>query len=93
MKILKRSFKKGSEGYIVIIPTDEEDLWHIYNLIQVGDCIRMGTVRKIVKENSTGLKNAEKRRLVLTLSIVAINYFSEKDRLTMSIKGKNIKES
>lgn len=53
----------------------------------------MATVRKIIKENSTGLKNAEKKRLVLTLCIVSIDYFSEKDRLTMSIKGKNIKES
>lgn len=93
MKILKRSFKKGSEGYIIVIPTDDEDLWHIYNLIQVGDCIRMSTLRKIVKENATGLKNTEKKRLTLTLSIVSINYFSEGDRLTISIKGKNIKEN
>ena len=93
MKILKRSFKKGSEGYIVVIPTNDEDLWHIYNLIQVGDCIRMSTVRKVVKETSTGVKNSEKRRLNLTLGIVTITYFSEGDALTISIKGKNIKEN
>lgn len=75
----------------MVVPTDDEDLWHIYNLIQVGDCIRMSTVRKIVRENSTGLKNSEKKRLTLTLSIVAISYFSEGDSLTISIKGKNIK--
>jgi protein pelota len=50
-------------------------------------------MRKIVKENATGLKNTEKKRLILTLSIVTINYFSEGDKLSISIKGKNIKEN
>lgn len=50
-------------------------------------------MRKIVKENATGLKNTSKKRLILTLSIVTINYFSEGDKLSISIKGKNIKEN
>jgi protein pelota len=53
----------------------------------------MSTMRKIVKENATGLKNTSKKRLILTLSIVTINYFSEGDKLSISIKGKNIKEN
>lgn len=48
MKILKRSFKKWGEGYVTLIPTDDEDLWHIYNLIQKGDHIKMKTKRKII---------------------------------------------
>jgi protein pelota len=57
MRILKRSFKKDSEGLVALMPTDEEDLWHLYNLIQEGDCIRMRTFRKVTKTNSTGLKD------------------------------------
>lgn len=32
MKILKRKIIKG-EGFVHLIPTEEEDLWHIYNLV------------------------------------------------------------
>jgi protein pelota len=49
MRIERRSIKKPwGEGYVTLTPTDDEDLWHIYNLIQKGDQIRMKTSRKII---------------------------------------------
>lgn len=48
MRILKKNFKKWGEGFVSLIPTDDEDLWHIYNLIQKGDHIQMKTKRKII---------------------------------------------
>ena len=58
MRIERRSIKKAwGEGYVTLVPTDDEDLWHIYNLIQKGDHIRMKTKRKIIDDtNVTGLK-------------------------------------
>lgn len=47
MRILKRRIIKG-QGYVQMIPTEEEDLWHIYNLIHEGDKIKSLTTRKIV---------------------------------------------
>lgn len=95
MRIERRNIKKAwGEGYVTCIPTDDEDLWHIYNLIQKGDHIRMKTSRKIIDEsNASGLKKIRKKILVLTLLIVDINYFSKEDRLCISIKGKNAKEN
>jgi len=53
------------------VPTDDEDLWHIYNLIQRGDHIRMKTTRKIVDDsNASGLKKIRKRVLTITLQII-----------------------
>ena len=75
------------------MPTDEEDLWHLYNLIQEGDCIRMRTFRKVTKTNSTGLKDVEKKKLVLTLCVVKVEPFAEGDYLTVSIRGRNVAEN
>ena len=40
----------------------------------------------------TGLKDIKKRRLILTLKIVKINYFAS-DHLALEIKGRNIVEN
>jgi protein pelota len=49
MRIERKSIKKAwGEGYVTLVPTDDEDLWHIYNLIQKGDHIRMKTRRKVI---------------------------------------------
>lgn len=95
MRIERRNIKKvWGEGYVTCVPTDDEDLWHIYNLIQKGDHIRMKTSRKIIDEtNVSGLKKIRKRILTLTLQIVEINYFAKEDRLCISIKGRNSKEN
>ena len=78
----------------MLVPTDDEDLWHIYNLIQKGDHIRMKTKRKIIDDtNVTGLKKIRTRLLKLTLLIVDINYFAKEDRLCISIKGRKSKEN
>lgn len=79
---------------MTLIPTDDEDLWHVYNLIQKGDHIRMKTRRKIIDEtNVSGLKKIRVKTLTLTLLIVDISYFSKEDRLCISIKGRNSKEN
>jgi protein pelota len=95
MKIERKNIKKvWGEGYVTLVPTDDEDLWHVYNLIQKGDHIRMKTKRKIVDEtNVSGLKKIRQKTLTLTLLIIDISYFSDGDRLHISIKGRNSKEN
>ena len=95
MRIERRSIKKAwGEGYVTLVPTDDEDLWHIYNLIQKGDHIRMKTRRKIIDDsNITGLKKIRTRMITLTLLIVEISYFAKYDRLCIAIKGRNAKEN
>jgi len=41
-------------GVIGLIPEEPEDMWHAYNLIQVGDHVRSTTVRRVQSETSSG---------------------------------------
>ena len=55
MKILKREINhKTGEGFIYLIPEDEEDLFYLYTILLEGDGIRSKTNRKIKMETKTG---------------------------------------
>lgn len=92
MRILKIGIHNRS-GFIHVVPTDDEDLWHIYNLIAVGDNVKSSTFRKVTKEGVTGLKQISKKKIVMTLKIVKISYFTQKDFLALEIKGINAVEN
>lgn len=32
--------------YVVLIPEEAEDMWHMYNLIRIGDVAKSSTIRK-----------------------------------------------
>lgn len=91
MRIERKRIVKG-EGYLTLVPTEEEDYWHIYNLVTNGDTVKAGTFRKITRESKTGVKDIIKKKITLTLKIVAINYYAG-EYLQLSLKGRNIKEN
>lgn len=33
--------------YVGLIAEEAEDMWHIYNLIRVGDTVKCSTIRKV----------------------------------------------
>lgn len=92
MKLLKKdvSAKDGS-GFVSLLPTTPEDLWHTYNLLQTGDRIRCTTLRKVSKESSTGSVTSSKVRMNLTIAITKVDFF--KDSLEVRISGPNSAES
>ena len=93
MKILSRRIGKWKEGHVTLVPTDDEDMWHIYNLIRPGDVMRMKSLRKIIHENEkTGLKKIRVKNLLLTLMIKDIEYFQQADRICIRVKGQNVKQ-
>ena len=55
MKLVSRdvSAKDGS-GQMALIPEEEEDMWHAYNVIAPGDSLRATTIRKVQTESATG---------------------------------------
>lgn len=38
--------------YLTLVPENAEDIWHAYNLIQVGDSLKSSTIRKVIGFNS-----------------------------------------
>ncbi len=95
MKILKRRIDKAGNGLIVVVPEQEEDLWHLYNLVQRGDSIKTGTFRKIKTESKTGSVSTKRMFMVIKLQILQINYYygEESADIGLLLKGKNIEES
>ena len=75
----------------MLIPEEDEDMWHVYNLLQEGDGIRASTLRKVVTESATGSTGANKVRTMLTVAIESIDYGF--DGCMLRVKGKNVEEN
>ena len=45
MKLLKKRIEKDGSGLVVLEPEHSEDMWHVYNLIAIGDQVRTSTFR------------------------------------------------
>ncbi len=71
--------------------TDGEDMWHLYNILAVGDVLRAATIRKVQSESSTGSSQSERVKMVLTIEVCSVSY----DALgsAIRVKGKNIVEN
>ncbi len=54
MKLIHRALEKDNGGSLTLVPEEEEDMWHIYNLISNGDSVRASTIRKVTTESNTG---------------------------------------
>ena len=87
MKLLKRNISaKDGSGSIMLRPDTPEDLWHAYNLVTKGDLVRCTTVRKVVKESSTGSTTSSKKRLNLTIDVRKVDF--DPDALEVRLSGK-----
>ena len=48
MKLVHREISdksKDTSGSVTLVPEEMEDMWHIYNLIAVGDYVKASTIR------------------------------------------------
>ncbi|VDN00186.1 unnamed protein product [Thelazia callipaeda] len=71
--------------------SESEDMWHIYNLIRIGDTVRCTTVRKVTTESSTGSTSSQKVRTVLSVSVEKVDFDPEASIL--HLKGRNVQEN
>lgn len=86
MKILKRQISaKDGSGMVLLRADTPEDLWHTFNLLATGDLCRCTTVRKVVKESSTGSTSSNKKRLMLTIDIQKVDF--DPDVLQLRLSG------
>jgi len=91
MKLLARGFEKDGKGFVKLLPQEDEDMWHVYNLMAVGDYVTTGSTRKIQKETSTGSTSAKKLKITLKLKITKIDF--DVQSCFLRIQGQNVTES
>ncbi|PVD31675.1 hypothetical protein C0Q70_07093 [Pomacea canaliculata] len=90
MKLVHRDIDKGI-GSVTLVPDEAEDMWHAYNLIQVGDTLRSTTIRKVTTESATGSVNASKVRTTLTIQVETIDFDTQ--ACVLRVKGRNVCEN
>ncbi|XP_068660995.1 protein PELOTA 1 [Aristolochia californica] len=90
MKLVRKDVQAGGPGRVKMVPEESDDLWHAYNLIAPGDNVMAVTVRKVLRETSTG-RDAERVKLKLEVKVETVDYDNEGS--VLRIRGKNVLEN
>jgi protein pelota len=91
MKILSKSMNKDGSGSVTLLAQESEDLWPIYQLIAEGDRVISSTVRRVLKESSSGTVDSERKKLTLEIEVNKIEYNPGAEVLRLS--GRNVTEN
>lgn len=92
MRILKQEISgKDQSGRLKVQAEEAEDMYHLYNIISIGDAIESSTVRNYTREGSTG--STTKSRVHTTLTIATEKVEFDAERCSLRIAGKNIVEN
>ncbi|KAJ4478257.1 eRF1 domain 1-domain-containing protein [Lentinula aciculospora] len=76
MKLINKYVDKHGAGHVTLRPEDDEDMWHLYNLIQKGDSVRAPAIRRVQKTSTTGSIDSQRIRLNLTLKVTNVEFSS-----------------
>lgn len=74
MKIVSRHIERDGSGRVTLSAEEDEDMYHIYNLIQPGDHLRAPAVRRVQNESSTGSIESHRVRLNLTIEVTKTSF-------------------
>ncbi|XP_068100192.1 protein pelota homolog [Hyperolius riggenbachi] len=91
MKLISKDIEKDNAGQVTLLPDEAEDMWHTYNLLQVGDSLQASTIRKVQTESATGSVGSNRIRTTLTIRVETIDFDSQACQLR--VKGTNIQEN
>lgn len=76
---------------MTLIAEQSEDMWHAYNVISVGDCVRCSTIRKVQNETSTGSSSSTRMRMNLAVVVESVDFDTQ--ACVLRLKGRNVEES
>lgn len=74
MKLVNRYIDKHGAGHVTLRPEDNEDMWHLYNLIAEGDSVRATAIRRVQNVSSTGSTESHRVRTNLTIQVSKIEF-------------------
>ena len=80
MKII---FKDLKHGEIKLLPENLDDIWHLYNIIEIDDLVRAITFRTTEddKDDKIRSKKSEKKRMKLGITVSEVKFHEFSDRL------------
>lgn len=82
MRVLKKDLKAGE---VRLRMESLDDLWHLYNLVSIGDLVRAMTYRREEqKSDKLRPERMEKRRLLLGIRVKEIEFHEFSDRLRLT---------
>mmetsp|Transcript_26600 Transcript_26600/g.58407 ORF Transcript_26600/g.58407 Transcript_26600/m.58407 type:complete len:463 (-) Transcript_26600:209-1597(-) len=87
MKVLGQKFEKDGKGSATLIAEESEDLWHLYNLVALGDSVSAMTYRKVQRDEGKGSDNM---KLKLTIEVKNVEYDAEGKAIRFA--GQNVEE-
>lgn len=59
---------------MVLLPDENEDMWHTYNILMEGDRLRASTIRKVQQASVTGSSTSSRVRTTITIQVEAITF-------------------
>ena len=79
MKLLKKDVGSDGVGRIRVQPENDEDMWHLYNLLAKGDVVTAVTFRKVDLSGGNasafgGSTNQQRVKMTLSVKVEAIEY-------------------
>ena len=79
---MKVVFKDLKHGEIKLIAENLDDIWHLYNIVEVGDLIRAVTFRTDEqKDDKIRSKKSDKKRMKLGIRVSEVKFHEFSDRL------------
>jgi protein pelota len=73
MKILQQNLEgNGSGGTIKMVAEESDDMYHLYNLIEIGDIIHSTTIRMVTTESKTGARDKTRLQVSLLVPFLSI---------------------
>eukprot|EP00759_Apiculatamorpha_spiralis_P025993 PhF_6_TR29200/c0_g1_i1/m.42721/K06965/PELO, DOM34, pelA; protein pelota len=91
MRLINKEIERDGSGRVTVLPDDQEDLWHLFNVLREGDTVKSKTIRKVQKETSSGTGASERKVLNLVLKITKIEYDAVGGYMRLS--GTNMTEN
>ncbi|KAJ3166298.1 hypothetical protein HDU88_003522 [Geranomyces variabilis] len=91
MKLISKLIDKDSSGQVTLLPEEQEDMWHAYNLIAKGDSLKATTIRRVVSESATGSTDKSTVRTVLTIQVEAVEFDTQ--ACMLRVAGRNVAEN
>lgn len=82
MKLIKKELGSDNTGLIRVQPENDEDIWHLFNLLCKGDVVTAVTFRKVDVSGNAGSdfggsSNQQRVRMTLSVKVEAIEYDGE----------------